>query len=66
MPNVESISDYEEGFAYEEGYDSVWVNGVQTTETSFVPVSGGCYNIVYTTVATDADITILDLFNSIM
>ena len=65
-PSVESVSDYEEGIAYEEGYDIVSVNGVQTTESSFVPVAGGCYNIVYTTVATDADVTILDLLNFIM
>jgi len=37
------------------------LNGVQLEETSFVPESGKTYLVVYKSVMTDADVTILDL-----
>ena len=64
--SVDSIESYADGFTFDEGYNGVWVNGVQTTETSFVPESGASYHIVYKMITTDEDITVLDLIGGMV
>ena len=64
--SVDSIESYADGFTFDEGYNGVWVNGVQTTETSFVPESGASYHIVYKMITTDEDITVFDLIGGMV
>jgi len=62
MLQIYRVSDYESGYnVYPGEGETVLLNGVQLEETSFVPESGKTYLVVYKSVMTDADVTILDL-----
>ena len=63
-PYIEAVASYADGFMIEEREGAtVWINGVQTTETSFVPESGKIYRIVLKTSLTDATFTVTHLIS---
>ena len=61
-PYIEAVASYADGFMIEEREGAtIWINGVQTTESSFTPVSGTIYRIVLKTTLTDATFTVTHL-----
>lgn len=63
-PTFYAVADFAEGYELEEGYTAI-VNGTAVTGATLTVEGGKLYNVVYTEVITDADITLEHLIGSI-